>query len=222
MKDVVYKIAVRVVPFLVSIIVRCWFFTCKERLHNGENLARVKASGKQVIATFWHYTIPYVFYHVRKESAVAMVSASKDGEYIARFAGHFGFSAVRGSSNKRGLRALKQLIGLVSKGDNAAIVADGSQGPALKVQAGSILIASKSGGTIVPMLWSASSYIAFGSWDRTSIPKPFSTIDFYYGKPLEVPKGISSEEIEKYRKQLEDSMVELYETAWQCHGKESH
>ena len=128
---------------------------------------------------------------MRHYTATAMVSASRDGEYLARLAEKFGFATVRGSKNNKSVEGLKAMLRAVRKGSNAAIVADGSQGPPKIVQAGSILLAARTGVPIIPMVYAASSYFTINSWDRTIIPKPFSRIDFYYGEPLFVPANCS-------------------------------
>ncbi len=175
-----------------------------------------------VIAGFWHFSILYLFHHLRSFSATVMVSASHDGEYIAKIANLLGLKTVRGSSNRRGVRALKMLIGELLKGSNAGIVADGSQGPALQVQPGMILLASKTGRSILPMTWSASHYITFKSWDKTVLPLPFSCIYMYYGQPFYVPEKISSDQVEQYRQQLEVIFKDLYSQAWNEVGKKQH
>lgn len=219
---IIDKTAMRVIPFLVYLILRCWFATCRVKIHGEENLEKVLKMGKPGIASFWHYSLGYVFYNLRKQQATVMVSASKDGEYIARLAGYFGFQTVRGSKNKRGLLALKEMMKKIKNGSNAGIVADGSQGPPLKLQAGTILLASKCGAPIVPVVWSANRYFAFGSWDRLSLPKPFAEINYYYGEPFMVPERLSQEGIEEYRLQLEAEMNSLYKKAWAVYGKEEH
>ena len=151
-----------------------------------------------------------------------LVSASEDGEYIARLAQCLDFHTVRGSSNRGGLRALKELLSYLESGCHVGMVADGSQGPPLVAQAGSILLASKSGSPILPIAWSASRSFSFNSWDRTCIPLPFAKIDFFYGEPMSVPEQISKEEIETYRLMLEENMNKLYKKAWARHGRESH
>ncbi len=55
---------------------------------------------------------------------------------------------MRGSRNRSGVRALKGLIDLMRQGYNAAIVADGSQGPPRVMQAGALLLAGKIGQAI--------------------------------------------------------------------------
>lgn len=154
----VHKFSLVVVPCLISWLIRIWFLTCRIDEHGLDNRKQCREHDNPVIVTFWHYTILYTFYHMRRESGVAMVSASRDGEYIAKLAARFGFASVRGSRNRRGLQAMKELMKYLAEGRHVALVADGSQGPALKVQPGAILLASKSGSPILPITWSASRY----------------------------------------------------------------
>jgi lysophospholipid acyltransferase (LPLAT)-like uncharacterized protein len=220
--SVLHKVSLAVVPRMISWLMRAWFATCRIIEHDVHYRERCREHDNPVIATFWHYAIVYNFYHMRKESGAAMVSASKDGEYIARLAPLFGFAPVRGSRNRKGMQAMKEMMKFVGEGRHAAIVADGSQGPPQVVQAGSILLASRTGAPILPMLWSASRYYAVNSWDRTVIPKPFSRIDFFYGEPLVIPKGLKADGIEEYRLQLEKSLGSLYRKAWGVYGKTEH
>ena len=215
-----YSLSLAVLPLLISLLLRLWFATCRITEHGLDNRHEVIRSS--AIAVFWHYSLLYVFYHLRKDRAAVLVSASEDGEYIARLAHCLNFDTVRGSSNRRGLLALKELLAYLKEGGNAGIVADGSQGPPLVVQAGSILLASKSGAPILPVAWSASRSFTFNSWDHTCIPMPFSRIDFFYGTPVFIPEGLDRQAIEDYRKRLEQQMNELHTSAWALHGKETH
>lgn len=217
-----YRVSLHFVPFIFVWLTRIWFATCRIRIHGQEYRDQIDASKGPAVATFWHYTIFFIFYFMRKESGVAMVSASRDGEYISRVANKIGFVTVRGSRKKGGVQAIKGLIRYMGEGKNAAIVADGSQGPARVVQAGSIILASRAEAPVLPMLWSCNRYKRFGSWDGTVLPYPFSRIDFFYGEPLVVPPKIKSEEVETYRLILEKRLNDLYKKAWRQQGREEH
>ncbi len=216
-----YTASLAIIPRLYLWLSRALFISCRLRVGGREHLDAVVRQGGG-IATFWHYSILYMFYHLRSFPAAVMVSASRDGEYIARLAELLGHTPVRGSSNQRGVAGLKHLLREVRAGKNAGLVADGSQGPARKAQAGSILLASMSGRPILPMAWAASRYKAFASWDLTVVPLPFCTIFFQYGEPLSVPRGIRGAELEKYRLELEHRLNQIYETAWQLAGRTTH
>jgi len=221
-EGVLNSILLRVVPVTLALLIRLWFCTCRVRVHNLENFLDPKKTGKPVIAAFWHYSIIYFFYFVRGYPVTAMVSASRDGEYIARLAKQFGFTPVRGSRNNKGAEGLKSLIRAIRGDSNCALVADGSQGPPRIAQPGAILLASRSGAPVLPMLWSAKSYFTVRSWDRTVIPKPFTRIDYYYGEPLFVPAELKTEGIEEYRLLLEQRLNALYVEAWGQYNKGEH
>jgi lysophospholipid acyltransferase (LPLAT)-like uncharacterized protein len=220
--DAVNRLLLRVVPKLLFWLMRLWFGTCKVTAHNEEILRSVRGENENVLASFWHYSIIYILYYVRNYQATVMVSASRDGEYIARLAKEFGYNSVRGSKNNKGTEALKGMLRAVKAGDNGAVVADGSQGPARVAQPGVLLVAAKTGRPIIPMVWSASKYFSINSWDKTLVPKPFAHIDIYFGEPMYLPNKVSAEEIEKYRCLLEENLNNLYRKAWLKYGIDAH
>lgn len=223
-KNFWYQLSLRLGPLIFQLITRLLFATCRVEDNGIEKLKQCESHGRPFIAAFWHYSIIYIV-NISKDKGrrwVAMVSASTDGEYIARILQIMGYETVRGSRTKGGLGALKEMIAWLGKGYNAAIVADGSKGPARQVQAGVILLACRSGVPILPVVWAADRYIVFRSWDRTVLPKPFSRISMWYGEPLSVPAEIKSEELEQYRLELEKRLNHLYVAAWARFGKTEH
>jgi len=174
------------------------------------------------LAAFWHYSVAYGLYASRNKRYAAMVSGSKDGEYVARILARQGVIPVRGSRTKGGLAALKKIQAAVDDGCSAAIVADGSQGPPLQVQAGVILLASRTGVPILPAAWGVDRYWVFRSWDRTVLPKPFARHVVCYGSPLLVPAGLKAGDLESYRLVLEQRLLDLYRQAWGHFGRTGH
>jgi hypothetical protein len=219
--DFFYKASLAVVPRLYVALTRAWFGTCPVRIRGKENLNKMLEQGAAVVP-FWHYSVFYMLYHLRQYPGVAMVSASKDGEYIARVAELLGFETVRGSANRFGVRALKGMVDHVKQGKNAGIVADGSQGPALKMQPGAIMLAAKSGSPIMPIVWATKRYKVFNSWDHSAIPMPFSPIILQYGDLIYVEPKLTSQRVEGYRQQVETAMIDMYQQLWQDVGKQGH
>jgi lysophospholipid acyltransferase (LPLAT)-like uncharacterized protein len=224
MKDrgFVYKLSIRVVPPLLYWLMRLLFATCRVTSHGENYLTAAMASGRPVVGAFWHYSILPAVCRLQGYSCVAMVSSSRDGEYTARLLKHFGYEAVRGSRNRGGVAALKELIRHALAGRHCAIIADGSQGPALRAQPGSILLATRSGGLVLPVTCAVSRYWSINSWDKTIIPKPFSHIEVYFGETITVPANADSAAVEEYRALLEERLLELYRLAWRQQGKEKH
>ena len=219
-----YRLSLWLVPLLYSLMTRLLFSTYRVRAGGkGAEVIDMRLAEKApFVAAFWHYGVIFFPYLTRGRKWVAMVSASKDGEYIARILERIGFKTVRGSSHHRRVSALRRMLQWVRSGHNAGIVADGSQGPARKAQSGPILLAAKTGCPIMPMAWSADSYWTFKSWDRTILPKPFARIFVEFGPPLEVPAGIRGEEVEGYRLRLEKEIDAVYLKAWSHCNRKGH
>lgn len=213
--DRLYRASLLLVPPLYRAVSRLLFASCRIERHGQERYHQFLASGQPFIACFWHYSLVFVLPEIVGRDWVAMVSASRDAEYVSRILNGMGLATVRGSRGKGGLAALKMMMAAIGEeGRKAAIVADGSQGPALKAQAGVILLASKTGVPILPFAAAADRYWAFRSWDRTVLPKPFSRVALGFGQPLLVPPGLGSAELEAHRRDLEGRMLALYGEVW--------
>lgn len=221
-KGFLYQLSLLLVPPLYRLLTGLLFATCRLEKHGYEHFQNCARSGKPFIVAFWHYGMFYIISRSEGVDYVAMVSSSKDGEYISRTLNFMGVGTVRGSRSKGGVAALKGLIRSMKAGKTAALIADGSQGPARKAQAGSILLAGMTGAPIICMGWGASRYRAFKSWDRTALPMPFAKIGMWYGEPLHVPKKLGSEGLEKYRLILEKRLNEQYHKAWAEFGVDEH
>lgn len=218
-----YRLLLVVAPWLYAGLSRLLFATCQVRVQGGENLEYCERQGR-FIEVSWHYSVfSLIALNCKRDRGwAAMVSASKDAEFVARILARQGVVAVRGSRNRGGISALKELIGLMRRGYNAAIIADGSKGPARKMQAGAILLASKSGAAVLPMALAADRYWTFRSWDRTLLPKPFAKLDLWYGKPMTMPEKVGADEIEQGRLEMEQRLNDLYIKAWGEFGKTGH
>ena len=97
--------------------------------------------------------VPYFGYvkkHNQTPGMAALVSASKDGAFLAGILECFGVHPVRGSSSRRGPQALLELTGWAERGYDLAITPDGPRGPRYVVQEGAIGLAQITGFPIIP------------------------------------------------------------------------
>jgi hypothetical protein len=222
-KKLGYRIGLALAPVLYKFITKLLFLSCRIEVRGLENIEELDRNNQLFIAAFWHYGLFYIMELAQDRSLVAMVSASEDGEYIAKILESAGFETVRGSRNRGAIAALRGLVSAVLKrGRTAAIVADGSQGPPLEAQAGAVLLASKTGVPIMPYGWGADRYFTFRSWDRTVLPKPFARIFLKIGDPLVVPPNLKSAGLEEYRLKLEKQLKENYAEVWGHFGIKEH
>ena len=163
-----------------------------------------------VIFAFWHnriFLMPYLFrkhWSVRQHDRVAvLVSASKDGEKLARVLSHFDLICVRGSTSRRGKEALRELTRLVQEGYDAGITPDGPRGPKYRVQDGVISLSQLTAAPIIPVSYLLFTKITFKSWDSFMVPIPFSRAVLRIGAPMTVRSEADEPERENKRLQLE-------------------
>jgi len=161
------------------------------------------------IATLWHASLIYSLFYFRHYPGVMMVSGSSDGEWVARSLNSWGQIPIRGSRHKGGLRAIKEMAGIMrQQGCSAGIVADGSKGPARIAQKGAVVLARETGAPMVPTGLAARPAFRFNSWDRTILPFPGSKVVIVCGQPISVPPDARGVRIEEFRRNLEDSLNE--------------
>jgi hypothetical protein len=153
----------------------------------------------------WLYRERPLRYHPYRRMA-ALVSASRDGAFLAAILECFGVQPVRGSSSRRGSQAVLELTSWAEQGYDIAITPDGPRGPRYVVQEGAIAVAQLTGLPIVPVsCWFSRKWI-LNSWDRFQIPQPFARCEIFVGKVLRVPREASEGEREMLRAELETRM----------------
>jgi hypothetical protein len=74
----------------------------------------------------------------------------------------------------------------LAAGRPAAFTVDGPRGPARVVQPGVVFLAGATGQPILPYHIESDRHWTLNSWDRTQIPKPFSTVALVFGEPITV------------------------------------
>lgn len=169
-------------------------------------------SSRCVVGVTWHNRLlffPAVFPKEVRKCTVAVVSASRDGQYIADLIKCFGLRSARGSSSRGGAQAQLEASRALKAGNHVSFTPDGPRGPRYRMSKGPIHLASMHHTSVVPVTVNASRYWECKSWDRFQIPKPFSTLTVVIGTPIPVPADLDAEGLEKYRKMAEDALNEI-------------
>jgi lysophospholipid acyltransferase (LPLAT)-like uncharacterized protein len=191
------------------ILLSFWSRTIRFQFVNKEVPDRLAAEGKNFIYAFWHGRQFLLFQSHRDTGIIIPASESRDGEIQARILKRFGFDIVRGSSKRKGDRALLGLVDGLRKGKNIALAVDGPRGPIYDVKQGVVYLAGKLNKPIVPVITSAKRYwILDKIWDKYLLPLPCTEGIILYGEPIMV-NGISGEELEGKRKELEMALNRL-------------
>ena len=178
-----------------------------------EHLETIAGAGRAPIFAFWHGRILPATYFFRHRAIVVITSENFDGEWIAGIIERFGYGTARGSTSRGARRALLQLTREMAAGRPAAFTVDGPRGPARIAQAGAVWLASATGNPLLPFHLEASSHWSLKSWDRTQIPKPFSTVALVIGEPLHVALNATNTQIEQARTELESRLRALEQGA---------
>jgi lysophospholipid acyltransferase (LPLAT)-like uncharacterized protein len=176
------------------------------KVSGGEHLEAISARGLQPIYAFWHGRIPHGTLYFQRRGIVVITSENYDGEWIARIIRKFGFGTARGSSSRGGPRALLQMVRDV-KSKGVAFTLDGPRGPAEVAQPGAVWLAKATGNPLLPFHAEAASSWTLKSWDRTQIPKPFTTVVMAIAEPLYVPREADDATLEGWRQRLEQSIA---------------
>lgn len=194
-------------------ILQLWARTLRFELDDRAGFVELPLPQK-VIGILWHnrlFLLPHVARkYVPQRRAVALISASRDGDLLADVVARFGFKPIRGSSSRKGATAILQLADAIAEGWDVAITPDGPRGPAYELGAGVILLAQKSKMPVLLMQMEHSSCWRLKSWDRFIIPKPFSKVRVIFGLH-EVAQTSSDAEFEAERLRLQNAMVQLVE-----------
>jgi lysophospholipid acyltransferase (LPLAT)-like uncharacterized protein len=168
-----------------------------------ENFRQFWREKRPVVFTLWHGRLLPCTYHHRHQDVVTLVSHHRDGEYITRLVQKWGYTAVRGSSSRGGLDALRELVRHLRNGRSLAITPDGPRGPREKLKPGPLLAAQLTGAPIIPVASGASRASYFGGWDRFLIPHPFARLRIAYGEPVYVPRRADEAELQAVADEVE-------------------
>ncbi len=208
-KRILRAVALAVVPFIGSLLIRFIYFTNKKTFHLPDNVP-----AEPFVAVFWHGDLlmqQYAYKQLRKILRIKlMISEHFDGLLIAKTMEYFSFGTIHGSSTRSGAKVLIQAIRSLKEGYDIGISPDGPKGPRHEVQDGVIVMAQKTKSKVLAFQCVPSSYWQLGSWDRFTIPKPFGRFDFYVSKPIDL-NGMKLEEARACIKAalLEHSIPEL-------------
>ncbi len=207
---------IRVVALLAALLIRLWMATVRiQRVIRDDADHPADPDHSRYLYAFWHESllVPVTF----RTRVRVLISKHADGELIAQVCQHLGVGVVRGSTNRGGGRALVELWHCSEKA-HLVFTPDGPRGPRRRVQPGMILLAARTGLPIVPIGIGFQRAWRARSWDRTAVPKPFSSCVCVAGKAIQVPADVDRDGLEQFRQIVEDAMLKATEAAEQLAG----
>lgn len=204
----------RVLIVLSFGLYRLWARTLRLQVEDPNSVVTL-VRDRPVIFAIWHnrlLMLPRVFdpcFPTRQ--SYGLISASGDGDLIASFIERSGYGTIRGSSSRKGVIALRQLVDTLAADGNVLVTPDGPRGPVYQVSQGVVFLAQKSGAPVVPIHMEYSKCWRLKSWDRFVVPWPFAKLRAIFGAPITVPPIESAEQFQAEQLRLQNAMMSLVE-----------
>ncbi|HEV7905673.1 MAG TPA: lysophospholipid acyltransferase family protein [Pyrinomonadaceae bacterium] len=205
------RLIIRAADLAFYVLINLFGRTTRFEVEGWEHWEAATAGGQQPIYTFWHNRVFLATYFWRRRGIVVMTSQSFDGEYIARFIQRFGYGASRGSSSRGAVGALVEMVKLMRQGRPTAFTIDGPRGPRYVAKMGAVLLAKKTGASILPFTVNARRFYAAPSWDAFQVPYPFTRARVLIAPPIHVPPDASEAALEAKRDELQRALDALNE-----------
>lgn len=193
---------------------RLWARTLRLQVEDRHDVVGL-VRNQPVIFAIWHnrlLMLPRVFapcFPTRQ--SYGLISASRDGDLIAIFIERSGYGTIRGSSSRKGVIALRQLVETLAAGGNVLVTPDGPRGPVYHASQGVVFLAQKSGAPVVPIHMEYSSCWRLKSWDRFVVPRPFAKLRAIFGAPIQMRPMENADQSEAERLGLQKAMMSLVE-----------
>ena len=163
----------------------------------------------QKIYIFWHEYILFPLYLRGHCNLAMLLSRHRDAEILSYAAHHLGFDFVRGSTNRGGVTALRELLAK-SRSMQLTITPDGPRGPRRLLAPGCVYLASKLGLPLVVMGYGYDRpWRVQSAWDQFAVPRPFSRARAVPSGEVFVPPDLDRDGLEYFRQKIEQLLNRL-------------
>jgi lysophospholipid acyltransferase (LPLAT)-like uncharacterized protein len=174
---------------LLKIILNSIFVTCRWKFIDEQYLQ--SNSHRPRLICCWHSRSLFIARYLKnnKINSWGISSTHPDSEILATVLQSWKIKLIRGSSTRGWVKVIKKMILLFKNNQSLiTVTSDGPRGPRKLAKMGSIDIAYKYNASIIATSAISDSYWTLPSWDKTKIPKPFSTIYIKFSLPYGQPK----------------------------------
>jgi hypothetical protein len=185
------RLLFRLLGLFAAFVMACWRATLRFRVERDPRPA-LRAAGRRYVYAILHAQQLSFIMLSDDVPILAMVSASKDGEWLVSLCRARRIVPVRGSTrvhgaDKGGRTALAQLAEGVCAGLPALLAVDGPRGPRNGVHRGIVDLARETDACIVVagVFAEPNRFILERTWDRTQLPRPFSTLTGRFRPPID-------------------------------------
>lgn len=195
---------------LASVLVSRWLSTLDYGVaYYDRSVDPVQPSCRgQKILLVWHEYL-MVPVGIRGHCNIALlVSRHRDAEILSRMAHHIGFKSIRGSTNRGGVQALRELL-RTSNNMHLCITPDGPRGPRRELAAGAIYLASRLGLPLVAIGMGLERPWRMPTWDSFALPRPYTRVRGILSPDIFIPPDLNRNGIETYRQRVQEVLRRL-------------
>jgi lysophospholipid acyltransferase (LPLAT)-like uncharacterized protein len=191
------------------VLLGLWARSCRMTVIGDGPYQELRRRGVPVVTLVWHGRIFLIPYFFRGRGVMPLVSPSGDGEIAAQIMDGWGYKLLRGSGSHVMVGAWKAMLKELRSGGEVIIVPDGPRGPDRVFKPGGLKLARETGARLVPWTFSTDRKKYLRSWDKFLMFYPFRRIVVMFGVPIEIPPGLSDEDLEKERLRLQALLRDL-------------
>ncbi len=180
---------------------------------NRAAIDKLEGNKQNYILAFWHGTMLLPWYLNRNKKFAAIVSMSKDGELLSKILRRWNYNIIRGSSSVGGDIALGIMVDFAKNNNSIAITPDGPKGPVLKLKAGAVVTAKKSGLPLVLLGVGYKNKKLLNSWDSFQVPLFFTKANVFFSEPILISNNLSYNDTSKMIENCELHLRKLQQDA---------
>jgi lysophospholipid acyltransferase (LPLAT)-like uncharacterized protein len=204
------KFKLIVYSLFLKFIFNSIFVTCRWKIVGLDSFNEALKKNRPILLCLWHEHLVCVSRYFKKTTLnlYAVSSTHFDSEILAKILFSWKIKLIRGSSTHGWSSVLKQMIVLFKKASTlVALTNDGPQGPARIAKEGSLSVAKKYNAQIISIAAKSTKSWRLHSWDKTLLPKPFSTIYIKFSKVYPDGQEVNANQITKFITSNSDDLL---------------
>lgn len=203
-------------PPLVRALARTW----RPVVEGEHNVHAARGTTGGHFMALWHgRMLVAVAHHARRDYHV-LVSPSGDGDVISALLHGLGYGTVRGSSRGRGAPAVRQMLELLQRGAGIGVTPDGPTGPMHSMSPSLAWMARETGYAVVPCGFAAARAWHAASWDRFTIPRPYTRVAFVYEEPVRVARDADDAALARASEEIRARLLRAERRGFELLGAE--